>query len=227
MALSASTLPLLAFLTLLLRRNFVHGKVKIILLIIGTILLTITVINTFTEHGEGLTLGDILTSIGTGILTIFILSKFSHGHDHAIEEGGAKGIVISEAFHSLLDGAVIGATYLINPIFGYAATIGIITHELPKIIGTLTLFRSIGISVKKTIAYGVMAQIGSPVAALLVYLLGKQINEEQFHILEIASVSSLAAIVLWIIYLELQFHRRHGGRGEKATSAEEKHSHPH
>jgi zinc transporter ZupT len=209
MIVSASTLPLLAFLTLLLRRNFVQGKFKIILLAIGTVLLTVTVFNTFTENGEALTLRDTITSIGTGVLTIFILSKFSHGHDHAIEEEGAKGIVISEAFHSLLDGAVIGATYLINPIFGYAATIGIIIHELPKIIGTLTLFRSIGVSVKKTIAYGVLAQIGSPAAAILIYLLGKQINEEQFHALEIASVSSLAAIVLWIIYLEVRFHIRH------------------
>lgn len=221
MVAGASTLPLLAFLTLLLRRNFVHGKLKIVLLSIGTILLAVTVINTFSEHSEVLTLKDLAASIGTGVLTIFILSRFSHGHNHAVEEEGAKGIVISEAFHSLLDGAVIGATYLINPIFGYAATFGIIIHELPKIIGTLTLFRSIGLSVRKTIIYGIMAQIGSPTAAILIYLLGKQINEEQFHVLEIASVSSLAAIVLWIIYLEIRFHVRH----PHSKSGHDNHSH--
>lgn len=209
MVASASTLPLLAFLTLLLRRNFIKGRFKIILLSIGTTLLIITVIKTLSEGDKGLTLGDTFTSIGTGILTIFILSRFSHGHNHAVEEEGAKGIVISEAFHSLLDGAVIGATYLINPIFGYAATVGILIHELPKIIGTLTLFRSIGLSIKRTIIYGILAQIGSPIAASLIYLLGKQINEERFHSLEIASVSSLAAIVFWIIYLEVRFHLRH------------------
>ncbi len=152
---------------------------------------------------------DILTSLGTILLTVFILSRFSHGHSHTLEAEGAKGVVISEAFHSLLDGAVIGATYLVNPIFGYAATLGIIIHELPKIIGTLTLFRSIGFSIKKTVAYGIAAQIGSPLSAMLVYMLGAEIDHDHFHALEIASVSSLGVIVLWIIYLEIRFHNRH------------------
>ena len=209
MFVSALALPLLAFLALVLRRNFLQGKVKLFLLTLGVGLLLFTVYDTFKEHGEELTGKDVFISMGVGLLTLFILSRFSHGHKHALEEGGAKGIVISEVFHSLIDGAVIGATYLINPIVGYAATIGIVTHELPKIIGTLTLFRSIGLSIKKTIVYGIAAQIGSPVAAVLIYTLGKNIDENQFHALEIASVSSLAAIVLWIIYLEVRFHKKH------------------
>lgn len=209
MFLSALALPLLAFLALVLRRNLLQGKMKLALLTLGVGLLLFTVFDTFNEHGEKLTSKDILISLGAGALTLFILSRFSHGHSHSVEEGGAKGIVISEAFHSLIDGAVIGAAYLINPIIGYAATIGIVTHELPKIIGTLTLFRGIGLSIQKTIMYGIVAQIGSPVAAILIYTLGKEINQEQFHALEIASVSSLAAIVLWIIYLEIRFHKHH------------------
>lgn len=206
---SASALPLLAFLALVLRRNLFQGKLKIVLLCVGVALLSITVIDTFKEHSSALTWKDALASLGGGALTLFILSRFSHGHNHEIEKDGAKGIVISEAFHSLLDGAVIGATYLVNPILGYAATIGILTHELPKIIGTLTVFRSIGLSIKQTILYGIAAQIGSPVAAMLIYTLGKQFNDAQFQALEIASVSSLSAIVLWIIYLEVNFHKKH------------------
>ena len=209
MILSASALPLLAFFALILRRNLFQGKTKIFFLFVGTLLLFVAVLSTLKEHGGALTWKDGLASTITALLTLFILSRFSHGHNHAVEEAGAKGIVISEAFHSLLDGAVIGATYLVNPILGYAATVGIITHELPKIIGTLTLFRSIGLSIRKTVLYGIAAQIGSPVAALLVYSLGKQLDETQFQALEISSISSLAAIVLWIIYLEIQFHKEH------------------
>lgn len=209
MILSASALPLLAFLALILRRNLFQGKVKIAILFVGVILLGVTIIDTFKEHGQTLSLKDVLASLGGALLTLFILARFSHGHKHAVEEDGAKGIVISEAFHSLLDGAVIGATYLVNPILGYAATIGIITHELPKMIGTLTIFRSIGLSIRKTILYGIAAQVGSPVAAMLIYTLGKQFNEANFQALEIASVSSLGAIVIWIMYLEVRFHIKH------------------
>lgn len=209
MTISASALPLLAFLSLILRRNVSKGYWKLVFLTIGLFLLIVAVLNTFKEHGEELTSSDAFVGVITAIVTIFILSKFNHGHTHAAEIEGAKGIVISEAFHSLIDGAVIGATYLVNPLIGYAATIGIITHELPKIIGTITVLRSFGLSVKRTITYGIFAQIGSPVAAILVYLIGKQFDHEKFHALEIASISSLAAIVLWIIYLEIKFHVRH------------------
>lgn len=209
MVASASTLPLLAFLALLLRRNLFKGKWKTIFLAFGLGLLCFVVFDTFTEHSEDLTWFDVITAFVTSYITLYILSHFGHAHTHDKEVGGAKGIMISEAFHSLIDGAVIGATYLVSPLLGYAATIGIIIHELPKIIGTLTVFRGFGLSLRTTIIYGILAQIGSPVAAILVYMLGSKINHEQFHALEIASVSSLAAIVLWIIYLEIKFHMKH------------------
>lgn len=209
MAVSASSLPLLSILALLLRRNLFQGKWRIIFLIVGLGLLSFAVYDTFQEQRESLGIEDVLVGGVTAVVTLFILSKFSHGHTHDKEVGGAKGIIISEAFHSLIDGAVIGATYLVSPMLGYAATLGIIIHELPKIIGTLALLRGFGLSIKKTIIYGMCAQIGSPVSAVLIYMLGKQVDHEQFHALEIASVSSLGMIVLWIIYLEIRFHRQH------------------
>jgi len=206
---SASALPLLALLAILLRRNLLTGKIKYVFLLLGVAALLYTVLATFKEHGSELTLQDIFVGGITALITVFILSRFNHNHTHNKEEDGAKGIVISEAFHSLIDGAVIGATYLVSPVLGSAATIGIIIHELPKIMGTLTLFRALGLSIKKTILYGIYAQAGSPIAALFVYLLGKQLDHEQFHALEIASVSSLGAVVLWILYLEIRYHRKH------------------
>lgn len=209
MAISAGALPALTILALLLRRNLFKGKWKIIFLTFGLILLCFAIYGTFKEHGGGLGFSDIIAGSLTALITLFILSRFSHGHSHDTSLEGAKGIVISEAFHSLIDGTVIGATYLVSPLLGYAATLGIITHELPKIIGTMTLFRSLGLSLRKTISYGIAAQIGSPVSAILVYMLGKKIDHSQFQSLEIASVSSLAAIVLWIVYLEIRFHLQH------------------
>ncbi len=209
MLISSSALPLLAVCALLLRRNLFKGYWKIFFLLIGLGLLSFAVFDTFREHSGEIGIKDIAVAIITALITLFILSRFNHNHTHNTSDGGAKGIVISEAFHSLIDGAVIGTTYLVSPLLGYAATLGIIIHELPKILGTIALFRSLGLSIKKTIVYGMAAQIGSPVAAVLIYMLGKEIDHSQFQALEIASVSSLAAIVLWIVYLEIHYHLQH------------------
>lgn len=207
--LSASALPLLAVLAVLLRRNLFQGRAKIPMLVVGLGLLFYTIISTMWEDRTELGIGELFIGAITAVITLFILSKFNHGHTHDKESGGARGIVISEAFHSLIDGAVIGATYLVNPVLGSAATIGIVIHELPKILGTLAIFRSLGLSIQKTLLYGTFAQAGSPIAAVFVFLLGKQFDHEQFHSLEIASISSLGAIVLWIIWLEVKYHNEH------------------
>jgi zinc and cadmium transporter len=213
---SSIALPALSIFALLLRRNLFTGKTKIILLTLGTLLLLYTVVDTFKEHGDELGLVEIGIGGITALCTFFILAFFKHKHTHAKEEDGAKGIVVSEAFHSLIDGAVIGGAYLVNPVLGYTATLGILVHEFPKIVGTLAIFRALGLSIKKTLVYGVLAQIGSPASAILVYMLGKKVSHEDFQLFEIASVSSLAAIVVWIIFLEINHHTAHKHTHEKS-----------
>jgi zinc transporter ZupT len=206
---SSIALPALSIFALLLRRNLFTGKTKLVLLSLGTFLLLYTVADTFKEHGDDIgTLGVFIGCV-TALFTFLILAFFKHKHTHAKEEDGARGIVVSEAFHSLIDGAVIGATYLVSPVLGYTATLGILVHEFPKIVGTLTVFRALGLSVKKTMLYGVLAQIGSPASAMLIYMLGKKVSHEDFHLFEIASISSLATIVVWIIVLEVKHHMSH------------------
>jgi zinc and cadmium transporter len=207
--LSALALPLLAVTAILLRKELISGKAKLFMLGVGILLLSYAVITDILHHGDEFGIRELLTSLIVGGITLFILASFSKHHKHSPAEGGVKGIVVSEAFHSLIDGAVIGATYLVNPVLGGAATLGIIVHEFPKILGTLALFRGLNLSIKKTILYGVLAQGGAPIAALFVYLLGREIKPEQFHTLEVASLTSLAAIILWIIYLEIQHHLKH------------------
>lgn len=206
---SALALPLLAVIAITLRRELVSGKAKFLLLGVGILLLCYAIVSSLMEHGEELGGRELLTSVIVGGITLFILASFNRYHRHEPAEGGIKGVVVSEAFHSLIDGAVIGATYLVNPVLGGAATIGILTHEFPKILGTLALFRGLNLSIKKTVLYGMLAQGGAPVAAAFIYLLGKRVDHEQFQSLEIASLSSLSAIILWIIYLEIRYHESH------------------
>ncbi len=212
---SASVLPFLAIIAVTLRRELVSGKTKTLLLAMGIILLCYAVASSLIEHGEELGVRELLTSVVVGGVTLFILASFNKHHRHEPTEGGIQGVVVSEAFHSLIDGAVIGATYLVNPVLGGAATIGIITHEFPKILGTLALFRGLNLSIKKTILYGILAQGGAPIAATFIYLLGKNVEHEQFRSLEIASLSSLSAIILWIIYLEIKYHSAHSHKEHK------------
>lgn len=82
MILSASALPILAVIALLLRRNLFKGIWKSIFLSIGILLLSFSIYSTFKEHGSELTLIDLFISLCTAGVTFFILSHFSHTHTH-------------------------------------------------------------------------------------------------------------------------------------------------
>ena len=210
---TSSALPLLAFLAIVLRRNVVSGKLKVIVLLTSLLGLVYVIANELLQHRGEFGLRELYTGIIVSLLTFFVLSKSGHHHTHTIEESGVKGIILAEAFHSIFDGIAIGVTFLITPLLGAGAALGVLAHEIPKMIATLGLLRSVGFSMRKTIFYGILSQIGVPVTAVLVYLFGFRLTSE-FHIADAAVIASLSTIVLYIVYLEGKHHLR----TEKITS---------
>lgn len=202
---TSSALPLLAFLAIILRRNVVTGKLKVIVLATSLLGLVYVIVNELLHHSGEFQLGELYTGIIVSLLTFFVLSKSGNHHAHTIEESGVKGIILAEAFHSIFDGIAIGVTFLVTPLLGAGAALGVLAHEIPKMIATLGLLRSVGFSMKKTIFYGVLSQIGVPVAAILAYLFGFKLTSE-FHIADAAVIASLSTIVLYILFLEGKYH---------------------
>jgi len=202
---STSVLPLLAFFALLLRRQVVTGRFKQVLLVVSLFGLLFVVGGEIYEHGSTLGLRDLFVGIIVSLLTFFFLSKSGHHHTHDMKASGVKGLVVAEAFHSLFDGLAIGATFLITPLLGAGAALGIFVHEIPKMFATLGILRAMGLSTKKTILYGALSQIGAPAAALLVYIFGIKL-ESEFRFADIAVIASLSTIVLYIVYLEIRHH---------------------
>lgn len=209
--LSSATLPLLAFLAVLLRRKAVSGKLKTVTLVVSLLGLAAVIVGEFFHHGSEFGAHELYAAIVVSVLTFILLARHPHNHAHG-EKSGAKGIVLAEAFHSIFDGAALGVTFLVTPLLGIGAALGIVVHEVPKMLATLALLRSIGLSMKQTIFYGALAQIGAPVTAIIVYLFGMRI-ETEFHIADAAVLASLSTIVLYILYLEIRYHRKHDHTG--------------
>lgn len=208
LSLPAIAVPIAAFLVIVLRRRNLTGVIKVIALLVAILLLGYSIYTGVLEHWGELGRKEIFSGTLMAIVTYFVLSKFGHKHYHDQEENGAIGVVISEAMHSIVDGAVIGAAYLASPVIGVSATVGILSHELPKIIGTLLLFKSMNLSNSKVIIYGSLSQIGSPAAAIIVYFFfAKIIDHESLKSLEIAGLSSLTVIILYILFLEYRHHK--------------------
>ena len=74
----------------------------------------------------------------TGIVLFFVLEKFLHWHhehhSHSLNPVHPVGyiILVSDGVHNLLDGLIIGASYLVSVPIGLATTVAVALHEVPQ-----------------------------------------------------------------------------------------------
>jgi zinc and cadmium transporter len=108
-------------------------------------------------------------SILIGIIFFFILEKFFRWHhvhnhnecDHENDPPKHVGslILISDGAHNLIDGILIGASYMISIEVGIATTIAVILHEIPQEIGDFGLLIHAGFSRGKALLWNLISAL--------------------------------------------------------------------
>ncbi len=88
-----------------------------------------------------------------GILLFFALERMFHWHHHGEENPEAnhprpvgKLILVSDALHNFLDGAVIAASFAVSMPVGIATTIAVVLHEIPQEVGDFSVLLYAGYS---------------------------------------------------------------------------------
>jgi ZIP family zinc transporter/zinc and cadmium transporter len=87
------------------------------------------------------------------------------------------------AFHSLLDGIVIGAGFEVGFKIGLATTLGVLLHEIPEGITITALLLHSGFERKKTLFMGWVVALATPLGAVGSYLLVKDMAESTVGLL--------------------------------------------
>jgi len=82
----------------------------------------------------------VLSTLLAGILLFFLLEKlviWRHCHNAKCDVHKSAGsmILIGDAFHNIVDGVIIAATFLISVPVGIVAGLSIIAHEIPQEVG--------------------------------------------------------------------------------------------
>ncbi|HEX7401004.1 MAG TPA: ZIP family metal transporter [candidate division Zixibacteria bacterium] len=113
-----------------------------------------------------------------GILTFFILEKiisWRHCHIPTSEEHPHPvGIMnlIGDGFHNILDGMIIGGSYLVSVPLGISTTLAVILHEIPQEIGDFGILIHAGYSVRKALFFNFLCAITAVVGAALTLAIG-------------------------------------------------------
>ncbi|MEI6494864.1 MAG: ZIP family metal transporter [bacterium] len=125
-------------------------------------------------------------SVLAGMLIFFLLEKFlrwKHYHDISDEtcchDGEEKHehvgylSLISDGLHNVIDGAIIGSSFLVGPGVGVATTLAVILHEVPQEIGDFAVMLHSGFSRAKALWFNFLSALTAFIGLGLALYLGK------------------------------------------------------
>ena len=128
-----------------------------------------------------------------GILIFFILEKFLHWHHHGQDLRQAHInpvgplVLFSDAVHNLIDGIVIGASFMVSIPLGIATTVAVMFHEIPQEIGDFTVLLHSGYTKKRALWLNFLSALSALVGVVIAFILGESSQGFTLFILPIAA----------------------------------------
>jgi zinc and cadmium transporter len=85
-------------------------------------------------------------------------------------------IIASDSIHNLIDGMIIGVSYLISIEIGIATTVAIILHEIPQEISDFALLIYAGYSKTKALLLNFISSLFAVAGTIIVYVFGSSVE---------------------------------------------------
>lgn len=147
---------------------------------VGT-LLGASLFNLLPEALEGQPVDATMMTLVAGILTFFVLEKvvlWHHCHDDeecAAHKRAASLVVIGDAVHTFVDGAVIAAATIVSPALGVTTALAVAAHEIPQEMGDAAILMSAGYSRRTALGLNLASAGGGVLGALMMIAFGSMV----------------------------------------------------
>ena len=113
-----------------------------------------------------------LGTLLAGVLTFFLLEKlvlWRHCHDSqecSVHSSAASLVIIGDAFHTFVDGALIAAAVVTSVPLGITTALAVAAHEIPQEVGDVAILLRAGYSRSRAFTLNVLSAIGGVLGAL-------------------------------------------------------------
>ncbi|MBP7670845.1 ZIP family metal transporter [Candidatus Gracilibacteria bacterium] len=104
-------------------------------------------------------------------------------HPHPV----AKMNLVGDIVHNLIDGLIIGASYLVSIEVGIATTIAVIFHEIPQEIGDFGILLHGGYSRRKALLMNFLISLAAVFGVVMAILLGGAIEHLELYFVPFAA----------------------------------------
>jgi zinc and cadmium transporter len=131
------------------------------------------------EVGLGITASFLIIF---GILSSFAVERFlqwrhchiptSHDHPHSF----AYMNLFGDGVHNLIDGLIIGASYIASIPLGITTTVAVVFHEIPQELGDFSVLVYGGFTKRKALTFNFLTALTAIVGAIVAFVVGSTIT---------------------------------------------------
>jgi zinc and cadmium transporter len=116
----------------------------------------------------------VLGTLLAGILVFFILEKIvllrhCHTDDCAVHGSTAPLVIVGDAFHNFIDGAIICTAVLSSIPLGINTAIAVAAHEIPQEVGDVAVLLAAGYSRARALLLNLVSGLSGILGALLAF----------------------------------------------------------
>jgi len=138
----------------------------------------------------------VLGTLLAGILLFFVLEKLvlwrhCHTHDCEVHDGSVVPVLVSDAFHNFVDGAVIAAAVMTSIPLGISTAVAVAAHEIPQELGDFAILLHSGYSRSRAMLLNVLSAGASAVGAVAAFAAFDVIPRMLPYFLALAAASFL------------------------------------
>jgi zinc and cadmium transporter len=124
---------------------------------------------------EQLDASRVFTTLLVGILLFFVLEKLvlwrhCHTHDCEVHDGTVLPVLIGDAFHNFVDGAVIAAAVMTSVPLGISTAVAVAAHEIPQEVGDFAILLHAGYSRTRALMLNVLSASASAAGAAAAFI---------------------------------------------------------
>ena len=141
------------------------------------------------EIAEGAAGFDVTASLGllTGVIAFFVLEKGLHWHhSHVPHEEVLHPVAVSslvgDALHNFVDGAIVAASFIVDPALGVATAIAVALHEIPQELGDFGILVHAGMKPRRALLLNFLTGLSAILGAILTLLFAETVELERYLI---------------------------------------------
>jgi zinc and cadmium transporter len=145
---------------------------------------------------EELPATHVLTTLLVGILLFFVLEKLvlwrhCHTHDCEVHDGSVVPVLVGDAFHNFVDGAVIATAVLTSIPLGVSTALAVAAHEIPQEVGDVAILLHAGFTRTRALVLNVISGLSSALGAVAACLAFSWLPQALPYFLALAAASFL------------------------------------